>query len=223
MKTAMQSTDMRLLRALATRGAMQRRIRITSSDLSTELDVCQQAVSTALIRLESKGLVERAMAARGQHVKITKTGASLLKTEYLVYKRIFEAGNAVELSGTVASGLGEGAYYLARRTYESGLRSILGTVPYGGTLNVRVEGTDMEALESLRGSTGLVIPGFEEGGRTFGPIKCFKARIGEMAAVVVIPSRTHYTDTLEIVAGSKLRDALKLKDGSRVVVTVEIT
>lgn len=223
MKTAMHATDLMLLRALAARGAIQKRVRVTSSELSAELGISQQAVSTALIRLEKKGFAERAMAARGQYVKLTKSGATLLKTEYLAYRRIFECEGSVGLSGTIAAGLGEGAYYLARDGYEKGLRKILGAEPYGGTLNVKVEGADLEALESMRGLPGLVIPGFEEGGRTFGPIKCFRARIGGLSAVVVVPSRTHYTDTLEIVAEVRLREALKLENGSPVKVVVELS
>jgi riboflavin kinase len=223
LKTAMHATDMRLLRALAARGAMQRRVRVTSSDISKELGISQQAVSTALIRLEKRGFAERAMAARGQHVKLTKAGVAVLKSDYLAYKRIFESEGSVGLSGTVVGGLGEGAYYLAREGYERGLSRILGAPPYGGTLNVKVEGVNLEALDSLRGAPGQVIPGFEEGGRTFGPIKCFKARIDELAAVVVVPSRTHYTDTLEIVAGVRLREALNLENGSPVKVTVELS
>lgn len=223
MKTAMHATDLMLLRALAARGAMQKRVRVTSSELSAELGVSQQAVSAALIRLEKRGFAERAMAARGQYLKMTKSGAALLKTEYIAYRRIFEDDDRADLTGSVAEGLGEGAYYLAREGYEFGLRKILGAAPYRGTLNVKVEGADLEVLESMRGAPGLILPGFEEGGRTFGPIKCFKARIGGLAAVVVVPSRTHYTDTLEIVATVRLREALKLENGSLVKVAVELS
>lgn len=222
MKPAMRAADTRLLRTLATMGAMQKRVRVTTSALSKELGVSQQAVSAALIGLERKGLVERAMAARGQCVKLSKTGIAALKADYLAYKRIFEDEGSVDVAGTVAGGLGEGAYYLARGGYESGLRDMLGAAPYSGTLNLKVGGADLEILEGLREAPGIVIPGFEEGGRTFGPIKCFKASIGGLPAVVVVPSRTHYTDTLEIVAATRLRDGLKLKDGSPAVVTVEL-
>ena len=51
---------------------MQRRIRGFSAGISKELAVSQTPYPSRLIRLEKRGFVERAMAARGQHVKMTK-------------------------------------------------------------------------------------------------------------------------------------------------------
>jgi riboflavin kinase len=213
-------SDVALLRALASRGAMQGRAKVTTSSLAAELGQSQQAVSAALIRLQERGLVERSMAPRGQSIRLTKSGTSILRTEYAAYRRLFEGGARLTLSGKVASGLGEGAYYLSRKGYEDGLSRILGRKPYQGTLNVKVDSADMESLEALQQAPGSEIPGFDEGGRTFGPIKCFAAEIGGHRAVVVVPSRTHHVGALELVAAVRLRDALALKDGSSVAISV---
>jgi riboflavin kinase len=213
-------SDVALLRALASRGAMLRRAKVTTSSLAFELGLSQQAVSAALIRLQDRGLVERSMAPRGQSIKLTKAGTAILKAEYAAYRRLFEGGARLTLSGKVASGLGEGAYYLSRKGYEDGLERILGKRPYRGTLNVKVDPADLGALEALQQAPGSEIPGFDEGGRTFGPIKCFEAEIGGQKAVVVMPARTHHVGALELVAAVRLRDALGLKDGSSVSISV---
>lgn len=63
------------------------------------------------------------------------------------------------------------------------------------------------------------IDGFNDGERTFGGGgNCYPVRVEGIDAAVVVPDRTHYpSDLIEIIAPVKLRDALKLKDGDRVV------
>ena len=216
------ASEIALLRELASKGAMQRRVKVTTTSLALELDLSQQAVSAALIRLQGRGFLERSMAPRGQSIKLTKAGIALLKAEHAAYKRLFDGEGRVSFAGKIASGLGEGAYYLSRKSYEDGLARILGKKPYQGTLNVKVDAGDLEALESLRSASGIEIAGFDEGGRTFGPIKCFRADIGGFPAVVVMPSRTHHTEALELVATVRLREALSLEDGSPVTVSISL-
>jgi riboflavin kinase len=220
MNRGARGTDLLLLRTLATGGAIQKRVKVTTKKLGEEMLVSQQAVSQSLIRLEAGGLVERAMSSRGQLVKITRQGAAALRAEFAAYKKIFERSGRVAITGSVSSGLGEGAYYMGLAGYGKVLERFLGGRPYAGTLNLLVPASDHDALETLRESAGETVPGFEEAGRTFGPIKCFRADVEGVSALVVIPSRTHYRDTLEIVASTRLRDALKLSDGSRVRVSI---
>ena len=218
MSAQLRSTDLALLKALAERGAMHRKILVTSTELSTDAGVSQQAASAALIRMQQRGYLERAMASRGQLVKLSPNGVSVLRGDYALYKRLFEEEGMVQLSGAVADGLGEGSYYLSKPGYKSGMEKFLGVAPYKGTLNVKLQGADLDFLASLRGMPGKDIAGFEEGGRTFGPIKCFKAEVEGIAALVVIPARTHYTDVLELVSGVHLRTKLGLRAGSKVTV-----
>lgn len=222
MSAQLRSTDLALLRALAERGALHRKVKVTSAGLSKATGVSQQAASAALIRLQQRGYIERSMAARGQMVKLSATGISTLRADYALYKRLFEDEGSAELSGTVADGLGEGSYYLSRPGYKAGLGKLLGSEPYKGTLNLKVSDADLDFLASIRGMAGSEVPGFSEGGRTFGPIKCFRAEVGGVGALAVIPARTHYTDVLEIVATVHLRTELGLKEGDRVKVRIHL-
>jgi riboflavin kinase len=216
----MGGTDLALLRELATMGCIHKRAHVTTASLAKVVGLSQQSISLSLIRLQGRGLIERSMAARGQFVKVTKGGVAALKKEYSAYKRIFEEGDTITISGIVATGFGEGAYYLSRKGYRDALKLFLGAKPYSGTLNVKPDAEGIESLDCLSGHVGQGIPGFVEGGRTFGPIKAFKAEIEGVESLVVMPSRTHHRDVLEVVAAVNLRDTLDLKDGSRVSIKV---
>lgn len=65
------------------------------------------------------------------------------------------------------------------------------------------------------------IEGFNDGGRTFGGGRCYLVVVDGINAARVAPERIHYpSDLIEIIAPVKLRDALDLNNGDRVVVQV---
>jgi riboflavin kinase len=66
------------------------------------------------------------------------------------------------------------------------------------------------------------IEGFRREDRTFGPVKCFPAIIGNaVKGAVLLAGRSHYdSSVIEIVAPVNMRKSLKLKDGHKVKVEV---
>ena len=122
----------------------------------------------------------------------------------------------MEIEGRVVKGLGEGSRYVQIPEYKTQFIERLGFVPYAGTLNLRVKG----GLEELSESEGIGVEGFTKGGKSFGPVKCFKARIGGIAGAVVIPARGRHAETLEFIAPVKVRGVLKLADGD--IVRIEL-
>jgi riboflavin kinase len=74
----------------------------------------------------------------------------------------------------------------------------------------------------IRAVQGIVIEGFRAEDRTFGEVIAYHAKIGEIDAALIIPGRTHYTDTIEIISALKLRDFFKLNDGDIIKITVNI-
>ncbi|MEK6977773.1 MAG: DUF120 domain-containing protein [Candidatus Hydrothermarchaeota archaeon] len=122
----------------------------------------------------------------------------------------------MEIDGRVVKGLGEGSHYVQIPEYKNQFIERLGFTPYPGTLNLRVK----EGLEALGRREGIEVEGFTKGGRSFGPVKCFKARIGGIAGAVVIPARGRHAETLEFIAPVKVREVLKLADGD--VVRIEL-
>ena len=81
-------------------------------------------------------------------------------------------------------------------------------------------GEDRGRLQLLRRATGIPIRGFTQGSRTFGAVKAFKAIIGDLRCAVIMPQRSHHTDTLEIISEHELRKLLDLKDGDVVELQV---
>ncbi|MEM3377717.1 MAG: DUF120 domain-containing protein [Candidatus Bathyarchaeia archaeon] len=125
----------------------------------------------------------------------------------------------IELNGRVFSSQGEGKKFLALPWVKHQIKQKLGFTPYAGTLNLRLSEDSMQHRELLeRACTIRILPveGYCSG-------KLFEAFIGKLECAVVIPEVPGYPrDVLEIIAPVNLREALKLKDGDEVAVTVII-
>ena len=94
-----------------------------------------------------------------------------------------------------------------------------GFAPYPGTLNIKL-GTDKIAytnlLKRIKGINIIPIKGFSSG-------MCFKAYLQDnLECIIVVPEITGYPDDIiEIIASTKLRENLQLKDGDTVEVKIE--
>lgn len=207
-------------------GAGDSHVDVSSSRLATSLDLTQQGASHRLIELESDGLIERVRSGRGLAVKLTPAGERLVRLAYAPVRAAFEKG-ADELSfrGRVFAGLGEGGYYVSLGGYARPFLSSLGFVPFAGTLNLRLTSPEMvERRRSLDSLPGVDVPGFSDGQRTYGPVKCFRARVARrLRGAVLAIERTHYDSTvLEVISPVNLRKALRLNDGDELSVSVSL-
>ena len=210
-----------VLKFLALAGADQTSVVVTSRELGERIGVSQQAADRYLVALEKKGLVTRSLAQRRQRLLLTPAAMAMLRAEYHSYHRIFDGPAKISFSGTVASGLGEGRYYLSQPGYVVQFTERLGYVPYPGTLNVRVDGPALRKVDLVGSWSGLRIDGFEAAGRTFGGATCFPARMNGHPCHLIHPDRTHYKDVVEFVAVDCLRDALSVRDDDPVQLDVE--
>ncbi|HTP56102.1 MAG TPA: DUF120 domain-containing protein [Thermoplasmata archaeon] len=210
-----------VLKLLAQSGADHTPVVVTSREVGAKIGVSQQAADRYLVALERRGMIVRTLAQRRQRVQLTPAAMELLRGEYHVYRRIFEGPARITIEGTVASGLGEGRYYLSQPGYVVQFTERLGYTPYPGTLNVRVDGTALRTLSVVGGWSGIRIDGFQASGRTFGGASCFAARIGGRPGHLIRPDRTHHRDVVEFVAPERLRDALRLKDADPIRVDIE--
>jgi CTP-dependent riboflavin kinase len=72
----------------------------------------------------------------------------------------------------------------------------------------------------LEASPFILIEGFTNGNRSFGPAKCFHGKVADkFACALISPVRTHYEgDVVEIISSEYLRKALHAKDGDAVKV-----
>ncbi|HUR26432.1 MAG TPA: DUF120 domain-containing protein [Candidatus Thermoplasmatota archaeon] len=225
--------DVEALKQLALLGALDDPIELASAEFATLLDLSQQTASRRLIELTESGLLHREMGIRKQRVRITEEGRAVLQAEHMLYARLFEKTDVITLSGTVKTGLGEGRYYLSRPGYRTQFQKYLGWEPYPGTLNLELTGPEAIKLRFLRKNPVYAIEAFQAEGRTFGGVTCHPAHVtldqgatgGKGPAIdcaAILPHRSHYTTTIELIAPVRLRDAIPCNDGQRLDVTVDL-
>lgn len=210
-----------LLKRVAAKGGLHAYVATSSGELAEELDVSQQTASRWILSLKDEGYLERRLGARGQQLRLTGQGVDLLAVELKELETIFEGSSQLELEGVVTAGDGEGAYYMRQPFYKQGFETLLGFTPYPGTLNLRLEGPDLDTMRALRNREGLEIPKFETPERTFGGVTAFPAEVQGYEAGAIFPHRTRHDDILEIIAPDCLRKELSLVDGDTLNVDID--
>ena len=212
---------------LAELGASNRTIKVSTEYLAEKIGSSQQTASRHLISLEKIGWIKRTITPDGCLIKITSLGVSELRKLYSELRLIFESEYppSITLEGILFSGLGEGAYYVKKEGYRKQFLEKLGFDPYPGTLNIKLTTDyDNKVLSELETYPAVVLDGFQDESRTFGPVKCYPAVINNrVKGAVIYAMRSHYgSSVLEIVSSVYIRNALKLKDGNKVKVEILI-
>src|SRR5206468_12434912 len=118
------------LQAIALTGGLKDFVNLSSRDLGKLVGVSQQSASQRILELIRDGLVARDLATRRQRIRLTPKGADVLRKEYADYQRIFEIKETMTISGTVTSGLREGAFYMRQKGYRDQFRKKLWFEPY---------------------------------------------------------------------------------------------
>lgn len=215
--------DIEYLKRLALIGAVNKTIKVSSSEFQKHTGASSKTVARKLKQLEEEGLIERKIVPGGQLIKMTEKGIEILKSEYIQYSKIFSPEPEIlELEGKVLKGLGEGQYYVNIPGYKKQFEEKLHFSPFPGTLNVQLTENSSILQNILYEMPAIQVEGFSDGERTFGGGKCYPVVVGGIEAAVIAPERTHYpSDLIEIIAPVKLRDALELNDGDRVVIQVK--
>lgn len=208
---------------VAALGAYDKAVQVSTTQLAKTLGVSQQTASRHLIELEKEDLLERHMTRGGELVKLTAKGRGEIRSVHLQLSRITEpkAYEGLLFEGELFTGVGEGAYYMSLEGYRRQFRDKLGFNPYPGTLNIRLlDRNSVRRKGELRYIDGIVIDGFKDENRTYGPVKCFKALINDQVeAAVALMDRSHYDDSvMELISPSNMREMLGLKDGDVVKV-----
>lgn len=210
------------LRKLALLGALDDYISISSRELGDSLEMSQQSASKRILELIDDGYITRDLGTRRQRIKITPKGVELMKKEYTEYRRIFERTDHLNIHGEVASGMGEGGYYICQEGYLKQFKEKLGFSPFQGTFNVRIYPEEIGKIDIVRNTAGIMIDGFTNEGRSFGNVIAYKATVHNIECAIIVPERSHYVDILEIIAPCSVRRTLSLSDGDRIDVKVKL-
>ncbi len=210
---------------IAEMGAYKRTAKISTEYLAEKLGASQQTASRYLIELEHTGWIKRTITHEGCLIKIDSAGIAELQKLYSNLKILMEAAYppSVTLEGTVFTGLGEGAYYIAKDHYRKQFMEKLGFDPYPGTLNLKLTSDyDIKTRTELEAYPAVEVEGFRNEDRTFGLVKCYPVMIGnKIRGALISALRSHYdVSVLEIIAPVCLRKHLSLKDGNKVKIEV---
>lgn len=204
-------------------GAYSKPCRVTSKEVAERLCSSQQSAARWLAELSKGGFIDRTTDPQGQIVQLTSKGTQVLHSLYQDLDKIFGTPfRKVGLSGKVVSGLGEGSYYMGQEGYQSQFKKKLGFKPYPATLDVKLNGESFKIKEMLQGARGIHVGGFTTEERSFGDVKCFRAKVGGKKAALVFPVRTHLEDVVEVISPHRLREELDLEEGDEIVVEVEV-
>jgi len=195
----------------------------TTRGLAKLMGVSQQTASRYLIELEGLGLISRSRAPEGERIGITEEGSKELAALYASLRDFLERPKAeLVLEGRLFTGLGEGAYYISQGGYRRQFVERLGFDPYPGTMNLRLDGRGRARRMLLDRIDPIMIEGFSDGSRGFGPVKCYRAIVEDrIEGAVLVAMRSHYgDDVIEVIAPIGLREALGLRDGQTVRIRV---
>jgi riboflavin kinase len=211
---------------IANMGAYSKSLETTTSILGKKLGLSQQTASRRLGELEKLGWITKERTLKGQGIRISKEGVEVLRSVYGELRGLFEGELAsLEIEGIVFSGMRDGAYYVTQEGYRKQFMEKLGFNPYPGTLNLKLKtALEVQAKRILDAYPGIMIDGFEDGQRTFGSVKSFKAIINNKTegAILLIKRTHHGENVIEIISPYFLREKLGLKDGDRVGVKILI-
>lgn len=211
---------------LLSKGAKHNFVTITTSSLGKNIKKSQQAASKHLLELENKNFIERIISGRKISVKITPKGYSeLVKLSNVLQKNLTSSPSHVLLKGTLVSGLGEGAYYMSLEGYSKQFKTKIGYIPFPGTFNVKLGKKEYtEAISQFEEMEGIHIDGYSDGKRTYGWVKCFKAKLNSTFDCLLIRlERSHHdTSIVEFISKNSLRKTAKLSDNSKVTITIPI-
>tara|TARA_B110000014_G_scaffold225220_1_gene183853 strand:+ start:22 stop:714 length:693 start_codon:yes stop_codon:yes gene_type:complete len=224
--TDLKTQHLLTLAHILSKGGKHNFVNITTTSLGKEIHKSQQSASLHLKELELGGFIERIQSGRKQSIKITNKGFIELSTLHnLLSKLISKSSDSLSITGTIISGMGEGAYYMSMKGYTKQFKSKLGYIPYPGTLNVHIkEKIFSEAISQLSNYEGVKINSFSDGKRTFGWVKCFKAKINnKIDCELILLERTHHDTTIvEFIAKNSIRKSLKIGNKSNVKIKISI-
>jgi len=216
---AMNQKDLYILLYLAQKTQLQQSFKTSTSLIAAELGISQQTVSRKLLDVASAGMIQRRVTLSGVEIRMSPEGRKHLFSLYGDLKHLFTAKQ--ELIGAVTSGLGEGRFYMKQPLYKKQFQSILGYVPFAGTLNLIVDRFAVDAF--LATKKMQYINGFVTKKRSFGGLRCYPILIhntnNTINAALIIPDRNiHGHDTVELIAAECLRTVLQVKNNDEVVV-----
>jgi CTP-dependent riboflavin kinase len=131
------------------------------------------------------------------------------------------ADKKIILSGIIVRGAGKAAYFTGLDWVQQQCAEKLCFRPFPGTLNILVDGDCLDLLADLQKKPPLDLLSPDP---NFCNAKALPASLRNVPVAIIIPPESvniHGPNILEILAPVSLKETLSLKDGDRVMLTVE--
>jgi CTP-dependent riboflavin kinase len=133
---------------------------------------------------------------------------------------VWQVAGHHKITGKIVSGAKQGAFFTQLDWVREQCLNKLGFIPWPGTLNLKIPTDRVAVIEELKAKEGmeLVSPDSD-----YCSGHVFPVSIEGLPAAVVIPAeevRVHAKNIVEIISPEMLKDALGVKDGDRVTVTI---
>ena len=199
-------------------------IQISSLEFGESLSLSQQTGNRRINDLDQLGWIKIKGEGKSQRISITKKGATVMLNIYKNLKSLLES---ILIVGEVREGMHEGGYYVSIKGYYDQFKSKLGFEPFKGTLNLKLSDTGISILrEQLDSVAPVIIEGFQDQNREYGPVKCYDVFISRLddrnlrrkAAILDIKRTHHDKNIIEILAKPYLRNLFDLKNGDKLII-----
>ena len=123
-------------------------------------------------------------------------------------------GTSKVIGGTIVKGLGEGAFFMSMDYYKKEIKDKLGFDAYPGTLNIRINKNQLNIL-----TNPIKIEGFENVGKKFGGVRCFKSKIKNVEGAIIIPDiNKHKKNIIEFISKKHIKSELNIKNGDKIII-----
>ena len=125
------------------------------------------------------------------------------------------------VTGKIVSGVKKGAFFTNLDWVQEQCQKKLGFKPYAGTLNLEIDAEKIPFIEALwqQGGIELISPD-----SNFCSGRVYPLSIMGVFGAVVAPAedvRAHGKNIIEVIAPISLKEALDVKDGDSVFMTIE--
>jgi riboflavin kinase len=118
----------------------------------------------------------------------------------------------------VIQGQGQGKKFVNLEWVRDQIRDKFGFTPYPGTLNLRLDSSNMSSFQIyIQSHHGISI------GSNLGGCEglCYRIRVNGLTGIILIPQVPDYSrKQLEVIASVNLRNALSLDDGDEIEIFV---
>lgn len=114
--------------------------------------------------------------------------------------------------GVVKSGHKEGSKYI--KIYKDKITEVIKKDIYEGTLNIKIN----FLIKKFKFKNFYMINEFNN----FGKVLITPCKINNLDAYIVLPEKTKHKYVFEIISSYHLREKLKLKDGDKVNIEVDV-